>query len=463
MIKFHNVYKTYKNNKYAKNPGVEALRGVSFLIDDGEFVFIIGKSGSGKSTILKCLSCEEKPTSGTVSIDGFCVSDMSRALVPVLRRHIGMVFQDFKLNETKTVEENIAFAGEIIGMDRRSLHQKVQLVLNIVGLKDRADAYPDELSGGQKQRVAIARAMLNDPKLIIADEPTGELDPETSENIMGLLLDINRSGTTVIVCTHDANLVDKVKKRVIEVKDGIIIRDKEDSAYVDDTVEEKPLPSLPVSFGEDADYNDYDDAGYLDEKPPVGDFYFGETPASAKTPVRTPAPVPAPVQPAPAPAAVPVFNDDYDDEEVAFEDEITDISDLLIENESEPEVSETSTETSVENEDKPEVLEEPSSGDPDGEITEAVTGSVISGSAMSAPEPDEEETSEEQPVEEEEFVEEIPFEQAPVENLTPVFPNQEEKPAPAEEPSEVHENDDGWLDEVRMDDIDLDIQEDDDE
>ena len=313
MIKFQNVRKIYKNS------GVEALKGVSFLIDEGEFVFIIGKSGSGKSTILKCMNCEERPNEGTITIDGFPISNMSRALVPVLRRQIGMIFQDFRLIETKTVAENISFAGEIIGLSRKSLHQKVQLVLNIVGLKDKSDAYPQQLSGGEQQRVAIARAMLNNPKIIIADEPTGNLDPETSENIMGLLLDINRSGTTVIVCTHDANMVDRMKKRVIEIEGGLVVRDKEDSAYADERSEEEiPLPSLNVDFGEDGDYHsDYDEDTYNVEKPPVGDFYFGDTPSA----------------PVPAPAAVFPDDDSYGDAEFAYGDEITDVSDLPVENE----------------------------------------------------------------------------------------------------------------------------------
>lgn len=414
MIKFQNVRKTYKNSG---TNAKEALKGVSFLIDDGEFVFIIGKSGSGKSTILKCMNCEERPNEGTITIDGFPISNMSRALVPVLRRQVGMIFQDFRLIDTKTVAENISFAGEMIGLSSKSLHNKVQLVLNIVGLKDKSDAYPQQLSGGEQQRIAIARAMLNNPKMIIADEPTGNLDPETSENIMGLLLDINRSGTTVIVCTHDADMVDRMKKRVIEIEDGVVVRDKEDSAYADDTPEEEiPLPTLNVSFGEEEDYrDDYDEASYAEEKPPVGDFYFGDTPPSA----LTAAPAPVQVQ---APVPVPAFADDndYEDADVAFSDEITDISDLLIENEEEEAAPETSL---------PEV--------------HAVSETAV----------DTEET-----VESSEVVEAL------------------EEPAAAEEPSAVKEEvvevsetsteeeieeDESWLKEVSMDDIDLDIQEDD--
>ncbi len=236
MIRFENVHKTYKT-------GTDALRGVTFTIRDGEFVFIIGKSGSGKSTLMKCITREEKPTEGLVIIDKFCISKMPRALIPILRRQIGIIYQDFRLIETKTVEENIAFAGEIIGVPRKKLHQMVDIVLGAVGLRDKANSMPLELSGGEQQRVAIARAMLNIPKLIVADEPTGNLDPETSEAIMALLAEINRNGTTVVVCTHDSNLVDAMKKRVIEVDDGLIVRDEKGSGY---TAEDKH--ALPQSM-----------------------------------------------------------------------------------------------------------------------------------------------------------------------------------------------------------------------
>ena len=274
MIRFYNVKKTYKS-------GVEALKGVDFEIETGEFVFIIGKSGSGKSTLLKCITKEEDPTEGKVTIDNFDITHMSRALIPVLRRNIGMIYQDFRLIETKTVEENIAFVGEVVGIPKKSLAQAVRLVLNIVGLKDKANVYPQELSGGEQQRVAIARAMINNPQLIVADEPTGNLDPETSESIMALLLEINRGGTTVVVCTHDSNLVDRMKKRVIEVDAGRIVRDEYASSYSSED-EKRPAPidakqmaaagiDVPLnlnfgddeSFSSDADYSDnYDDDRY---------------------------------------------------------------------------------------------------------------------------------------------------------------------------------------------------------
>ena len=223
MIDFINVEKTYKS-------GVDALRGVSFTIEDGEFVFIIGKSGSGKSTLLKCITCEEKTTSGKVTIDNFDISHMSRALIPVLRRKIGMIYQDFRLIESKTVAENVAFAGEIIGVPKKSLDNTVMFCLSLVGLREKANAYPQELSGGEQQRVAIARALVNNPSLIVADEPTGNLDPETSEAIMAMLLELNQNGgTTVIICTHDSTMVDRMKQRVIEIDEGRIAREEERS------------------------------------------------------------------------------------------------------------------------------------------------------------------------------------------------------------------------------------------
>ena len=287
MIVFDDVHKTYTSHD---KTFVDALRGVSFEIDDGEFVFIIGRSGSGKSTLMKCITCEETPNEGAVYIDDFNITDMSRALVPVLRRQIGMIYQDFRLIESKTVFENIAFAGELVGIPKKSLSQTVQLVLNVVGLKDKSEAYPRELSGGEQQRVAIARAMVNNPTIVVADEPTGNLDPETSESIMALLQEINRGGATVVVCTHDSNLVDRMKKRVIEIEDGLIVRDKKESGYSEPVKKEDPefegygIENAGVAFGDDpaftndADYNDsYDDEGFI-SKPAAADIFFGETP-----------------------------------------------------------------------------------------------------------------------------------------------------------------------------------------
>lgn len=257
MIRFDNVKKKYPS-------GVDALKGVNFTIEDGEFVFIIGKSGSGKSTMMKCITREEKPTEGMVEIDGFNISNMSSALVPVLRRQLGMIYQDFRLIESKTVAENIAFAGEIVGIQKKRLAQTVNLMLSVVGLKGKENCFPQELSGGEQQRVAIARAMVNNPQIIVADEPTGNLDPETSENIMALLQEINNNGTTVIVCTHDSNLVDRMKKRVIEIEEGYLIRDQKDSAY---SGERNIVNPVTVDFGgygiEETEGDSYKD--YMDE------------------------------------------------------------------------------------------------------------------------------------------------------------------------------------------------------
>ena len=228
MIEFDNVSMTYQKGAPL------ALRDVSFTIDDGEFVFIIGHSGSGKSTIVKLLTCEERPLSGTVAVDEYCLNTLKRRWVPYLRRNIGMVFQDFRLISTKTIFENVAFPLEIQGFSRKAIDRQVSMVLSTVGLRHREKAFPNELSGGEQQRVAIARAMVNNPAILLADEPTGNLDPVNNETIMALLEEINRSGTTVVVCTHDRELVNRMKKRIIEIDEGYLIRDAKESVYSDD-------------------------------------------------------------------------------------------------------------------------------------------------------------------------------------------------------------------------------------
>lgn len=346
MIDFINVEKTYKS-------GVDALRGVSFTIEDGEFVFIIGKSGSGKSTLLKCITCEEKPTSGKVTIDNFDISHMPRSLIPVLRRKIGMIYQDFRLIESKTVAENVAFAGEIIGVPKKSLDNTVMFCLSSVGLREKANAYPQELSGGEQQRVAIARALVNNPSLIVADEPTGNLDPETSEAIMAMLLEINRNGTsgnktTVIICTHDKTMVDRMKKRVLEIENGKLVRDEKESGYSDSLDSEtKSLESSArtslysgstelVSFGDDADeaYSDnYDDPEFVPEKTIVSQPIMFNDDLTKHEKLFTAAPAPA-VPTETKPEDLPV-------EEIT---EITDEDDLPVEvaaaQEDEPEIIE---------------------------------------------------------------------------------------------------------------------------
>ncbi len=228
MIEFSNVSMSYSSQAPL------ALSDVSFRIEDGEFVFIIGHSGSGKSTTIKLLSCEEEVNSGAIMVDGINISTMKRNLVPYLRRNIGMVFQDFRLIPSKTVRENIAFAMEILGESPRKIRRQVSMVLSTVGLRARENAMPHELSGGEQQRVGIARAMVNNPNIILADEPTGNLDPANSESIMALLDEINRNGTTVIVCTHDRDMVNRMQKRVIEISQGHLIRDAQFARYVED-------------------------------------------------------------------------------------------------------------------------------------------------------------------------------------------------------------------------------------
>ncbi len=219
MILFDDVYKMYPN-------GTNALNGVNFKIEDGEFVFVVGRSGAGKSTIIKMLMCEDKPTSGSVVVNGFDVTKIRQRKIPFLRRTMGVVFQDFRLIDSMTVFENVAFSMRVIGASRRVIRRRVPYVLGIVRLGHKAKNYPNELSGGEQQRVALARALVNNPKMIIADEPTGNVDPSMAQEIMELLIEINKMGTTVIVVTHDKNLVDRFNKRVITLQDGKIVGDQ---------------------------------------------------------------------------------------------------------------------------------------------------------------------------------------------------------------------------------------------
>lgn len=224
MIQLNNVTKIYDNN-------VKALSDVTLRIKKGEFVFVVGQSGAGKSTLNKLLYREEIPTRGQIVFDGKSVVRMRPREVPHLRRKIGLVFQDFRLLPRKTVYENVAFALEVTGATRRELRKAVPAVLNLVGLTEKFDAFPGQLSGGEQQRVGIARAIVNNPLLLIADEPTGNLDPETSWELMKLFSDINRRGTTIIMCTHAWDIVDAMKKRVIALSCGRVVRDEEKGAY----------------------------------------------------------------------------------------------------------------------------------------------------------------------------------------------------------------------------------------
>lgn len=211
--------------------GVDALHDVSIRIRKGEFVFVVGKSGSGKSTFIKLLLKELDPTSGRIFVGGRQVTKLARKQVSRYRRQIGVVFQDFRLLKNKTVYENIAFAQQIIGMTKREIAINVPVILDIVGLKNKAKAYPGELSGGEQQRVAIARAIVNKPTILLADEPTGNLDPQTAWDIMMLLQEVNQSGTTVVVVTHNNDIVDLMKKRVVTLEDGILVHDVQEGGY----------------------------------------------------------------------------------------------------------------------------------------------------------------------------------------------------------------------------------------
>ncbi len=225
MIRFDNVSKIYSTGHRP------ALDDVSMEIEKGEFVFLVGASGSGKSTCLRLVLKEERPSTGTIHVLGKDLNRLSQWKVPALRRQIGTVFQDFRLLPNKTVQQNVAFALEVIGKSRHTVKRVVPEVLDLVGLEGKQGRFPDELSGGEQQRVAIARAFVNRPLMLIADEPTGNLDPATSVGIMKLLDRINRTGTTVVMATHDAAIVDQMRKRVIELEGGHLVRDQSRGVY----------------------------------------------------------------------------------------------------------------------------------------------------------------------------------------------------------------------------------------
>lgn len=225
MIDFTDVVKTYPN-------GTVALNGVNLHIDDGEFVFVIGASGAGKTTMMKLLLREEKPTSGKLIVDNTDLSKLSYFRVPHYRRKLGVVFQDFRLFPKKTAYENVAFAMQVVGTPSKKIKRRVPALLNTVSLGDKANCFPNELSGGEQQRVALARALANNPKIIIADEPTGNIDPKMSLEIMNLLVKINKLGKTVLVVTHEKDLVDYYQQRVIMIEDGIVSDDRVGGMFV---------------------------------------------------------------------------------------------------------------------------------------------------------------------------------------------------------------------------------------
>lgn len=218
MIEFKNVSKTYPN-------GTKALKDVSLKIEDGDFVFIVGSSGAGKSTLIKMLLREEAATSGSVMVNGFNLNKMKRRQIPSFRRSLGVVFQDFRLIPNMSVYDNVAFAMRVTNASSREIRKRVPYILNLVGLPDKAKVMPGQLSGGEQQRVALARALVNNPGLIIADEPTGNIDPELSFQIVDLLNEINRCGTTVVMVTHEHELVEQFDRRVITIDNGMVVSD----------------------------------------------------------------------------------------------------------------------------------------------------------------------------------------------------------------------------------------------
>jgi cell division transport system ATP-binding protein len=224
MIVFENVTKVYE-------PDVTALDGVTFVIEKGEFVFVVGASGSGKSTLIKLLLKEIEPTNGRIIIGGRDLTRLKQSKVPQLRRNVGCVFQDFKLLPSRSAADNVAYALKVQGESRTSIRRKVPEVMNMVGLAHKMGSFPDELSGGEQQRVSIARAVVNHPPLLVCDEPTGNLDPDTSVGIMQLLYRINRAGTTILMVTHDREMVDKMRKRVIALDEGKLSRDERRGGY----------------------------------------------------------------------------------------------------------------------------------------------------------------------------------------------------------------------------------------
>ena len=218
MIRLKDVEMEYEN-------GTRAIKGIRLTIEDGEFVFLVGPSGSGKSTIIKLLTGEVEPCRGRIMINGFSVSNISEKQIPLMRRTLGIIFQDFRLIEKKTVYDNLSFVMRAVGASPKEIKNRIPYVLQLVGLEKKADSYPTELSGGEQQRVAIARALVNNPNTIIADEPTGNLDPERSLELMSLLVKINQLGTTVVVVTHEKDLVDRFGKRVITIDSGHVVND----------------------------------------------------------------------------------------------------------------------------------------------------------------------------------------------------------------------------------------------
>lgn len=248
MIEFRNVSKVYNN-------GTEALHNINLSVEKGEFVFIVGSSGAGKSTFLKLVMCEERPNSGQIIVDGVDVTRIRKGKIPYIRRKMGIVFQDFRLIDHMTVYDNVAFAMRVVGASARSIRKRVPYILSLVGLQHKAKHYPTELSGGERQRVGLARALVNNPSMIIADEPTGNIDPALSFEIVDLLSEINRRGTTVLMVTHEHSLVKHFHKRIIQIHSGEIVAD---TAEMQDTYAPPQYESAEEAVAADDDYAEYD-------------------------------------------------------------------------------------------------------------------------------------------------------------------------------------------------------------
>lgn len=248
MIEFRNVSKVYNN-------GTEALHNINLSVEKGEFVFIVGSSGAGKSTFLKLVMCEERPNSGQIIVDGVDVTRIRKGKIPYIRRKMGIVFQDFRLIDHMTVYDNVAFAMRVVGASARSIRKRVPYILSLVGLQHKAKHYPTELSGGERQRVGLARALVNNPSMIIADEPTGNIDPALSFEIVDLLSEINRRGTTVLMVTHEHSLVKHFHKRIIQIHSGEIVAD---TAEMQDTYAPPQYESAEEAVATDDDYAEYD-------------------------------------------------------------------------------------------------------------------------------------------------------------------------------------------------------------
>lgn len=260
MIEFINVSKVYNN-------GTEALHDINLKVPKGEFVFIVGSSGAGKSTFLKLITCEERPSSGQILVDGQDISHLRKGKIPYVRRKMGMVFQDFRLIDHMTVYDNVAFAMRVVGASGKSIKKRVPYMLSLVGLQHKAKHYPTELSGGERQRVGLARALVNNPEMIIADEPTGNIDPALSFEIVDLLNEINRRGTTVLMVTHEHSLVKHFHKRIIQIHSGQIVADTNDMADSYEPPEEFAARQ-EARMQADAEYEEYDNGEERYEEAP---------------------------------------------------------------------------------------------------------------------------------------------------------------------------------------------------